>query len=415
MNPHTPRFAMNLRLAYTHLRLRRAFIVLCIAVTFNIALWAAGIWFFLTEFGFKTINAGLIANIMLALVAAIALLGWIFSRAFTISNYKYNGLKLFLQSHYADAEASFRKAMVAAENLAAADPIRGDILTQLSAVARALGNFDDAEQFGQRAVACQELAWGDDHPYTAAALEELAATNDRIARYSAARSLLERAVKIREAGQRRDPSAYTACLRSLGELWCRTENWEQADLCFRRVFEVIQRILLAPPEQLVIASDQSLVYVHLNRLDEADAVIQAGLAVAEKNPQPHGLPIAYCLSRLAYVRRFQERFEEAETIVRQSMAIVQKAAPANRLALNGDLHLLGVILRHQSRWAEAEECFRETLQLRDEYLAPEDLAIARVLEDYAELLELMGRAEEAHTNAHRALQIREFHSPFRIV
>ena len=142
---------------------------------------------------------------------------------------------------------------------------------------------------------------------------------------------------------------------------------------------------------------------------------ESALERAEHEPAPLRMPVAYALHQLAYVRRFQERFEEAEDQLRRAMAIVQEAAPDNAMVLHGYLHLLGVILRYQSRWAEAEDCFRETLRLREEYCAPEDLAVARVLEDYAEILELMNRMEEAHAMEHRAKQIRDFHSPFRIV
>jgi tetratricopeptide (TPR) repeat protein len=290
------------------------------------------------------------------------------------------------------------------------------VLALLTQVAMKQGNYDDAEAFGRDWRDAEERAWGSDHPRTAQAMEELAEIYDLIARHHQARPLLGSALRIREAHQQGQPAEYAQCLDALGSLWCRLDRYELAEPYFRKAYEITVRSLNnASPSNFAIVGHLSMACVHTEKIDEAETLAQHALAWAEKHPEPALMPVAYCLSQLAYVRRFQDRFEEAEELLRRGMAIVQQAVPGNAMVLHGDLHLLGVIMRYQSRWAEAEECFREVLRLRQQYCAPEDLSIARVLEDYADLLELMGRTDEAGVHQNHAKQIRDFHSPFRLV
>ena len=326
------------------------------------------------------------------------------------------GEKACQQGQYAEAEEHYRQAWGLAQHLAENDPCRGRIIKRLTELTRLRGNYDDAESFGRYWICSEELAWGEGHPHALCAVQELAELYDQIARHRLARPLLETVLKAREAHQQEEPMEFVRCLLGMGGHWCRVECYPKAEPYLRQALAIVQeRLDSGCPERLCTAVNLSLVCAHLNKLDEAELLMQSALELAEKNPEPALLPVAYCLSGLAYVYRFQERFEEAEELLRRSMAIVQRALPLQPLALHGDWHMLGVVLRYLSRWAEAEECFLQALRLREEYLAPEDLAIARVLENYAELLELMGRAEEAHAHEHRAHQIRDFHSPFRTV
>jgi len=57
------------------------------------------------------------------------------------------------------------------------------------------------------------------------AQEALAAIYDRIARYGQARSLLERALPVREARQKEQPLELAMCLNALAELRCRVERF----------------------------------------------------------------------------------------------------------------------------------------------------------------------------------------------
>ena len=169
------------------------------------------------------------------------------------------------------------------------------------------------------------------------------------------------------------------------------------------------------PRLLPLLVNRSESLSSLNLLDEADALMVETLALARKIAPPHSWSIASCYYQLAEIRQRQGRHQEAEETVRRAIAIIQEINPSQEVVWHDEAHLLGDILKSQGRWLEAEESYRSALHFREQYLAPEDLATARVLESYAELLNLMDRYDEAHDFAHRAKQIRDFHSPFRIV
>jgi tetratricopeptide (TPR) repeat protein len=365
---------------------------------------------------------------LIAIILRIDWLCWIIAPAFLIVLivaftprfmcrwHEAHGARELSLNQPSNAEKRYRMALQWAESIGLDSLWVNRILEQLVQVARKQGSYDDAEAFARDWLLAEQRAYGNDHPRAAHAMEQLAEIYNHIARHHQARPLLEDALRVREAHQQKQPAEYVRCLDALGSLWCRLERFDLAEPFFRKAVAVVQQ---NPdhdsPDSFAAASGLSTVCVHLDKVAEADALAQSALTLAEENPEPASLPVAFCLSQLAYVRRFQDRFEEAEELLRRAMDIVKRAVPNHAMLTHGDLHLLGVILRYQSRWAEAEECFQEVLRLRQEYCAPEDLSIARVLEDYADLLELMGRLDEAAMHQNHAKQIRDFHSPFRLV
>jgi tetratricopeptide (TPR) repeat protein len=92
---------------------------------------------------------------------------------------------------YTEAIAHANNAWEHAKFLRPNDPLYGMTLENLTRVARAQGNYDDAESFGKKWVWVSEQAWGPDHPkiiYPIAALAEIYLD---IARFAEAKPLLE--------------------------------------------------------------------------------------------------------------------------------------------------------------------------------------------------------------------------------
>lgn len=352
--------------------------------------------------------------VVMGLIVLIVFTAFFNRQSIAFDTKHYRGKSALASGDLALGEKWLREALTCADGFALDDPRRGETLHELAHVAHRQGHYDDAEIFAQQAAHATDRSWGPDHPKAAHAVEFLAEIYCAIARYAQAKPLLEEAIRRRETIAQ--PIDLAKSLNSAGEFWLDLERPDKAEPHLRRALDLVKQYLIPNAHQrLPIVINLCEACTDLQKLDEAEQLAHEAMALAHKIRRPHSWSIASSLYQLADVRRAQGRPVEAEEIVRRAIAIIEEIRTSTSAVCHDELHLLGDVLRAQGRWAEAEECYLKTLSFRDEYLAPEDLATARILEDYAELLELMNRGEEAHAFEHRAKQIREFHSPFRIV
>jgi tetratricopeptide (TPR) repeat protein len=321
------------------------------------------------------------------------------------------------RGRYAEAETLLREAMILAEALGPPDdPCRAEVLKNWTLLARMQGDYDRAESYCQQWLGVQEKAWGLQHPRTLDVLEELAEIYLEIAHYSQARDVLQRALQGRTAHENTAPVPLAVCQGMLGKLWIQLGRFDQAEPYFRQALSLLRPYRVSRPrEWRATVLNLADCCTQLGAIDEAGRLCQKALEQAQRLEGQESIAVASCLHQLASIRHALKLLEQAEEIVRRSLSMLHKLREDNRLLQRKGLQLLATILRDQGKWAEAEACYRESLQLCEQYLAPIHPVMASVLEEYAVLLERMGRDEEAQNCQQRAKQIRDFHSPFRLV
>jgi tetratricopeptide (TPR) repeat protein len=251
------------------------------------------------------------------------------------------------------------------------------------------------------------------HTSTILAMESLADLYLDIARCSEARTLLEKALQARKVTGSGNSRDYARCLDLLGCAWMMIGRFDKAEPLLREAFEVT-RSLRAPVcrQSLDIIRHLVRAWIRSGRLDEAVPLshrVQEWIASEDLGT----LDAASGLVCIAEVRLAQERFHDAELSSREALTFANELN--HPLLLRDSLTVLGATLRDQQKWGEAEACFRQAYALCEEYLAPEHPATAAVLEHLVLLLERTGRSDEAEGWAHHARQIREFHSPLRLL
>jgi tetratricopeptide (TPR) repeat protein len=410
-----PRMIMTLRHFLTQLRLRRGIIAALLRIAARLGvlfiLAPAVVLAFLGVPGREWFTGIAIAYV--ALTLAIHVLAWINRPAMMVWDDMVAGLQALRGGDYAEADDQFRAALAKAKAFRADDPVCGEILGYLAATARWQGNYDDAEQFGLRAVLAQELAWGPDAAPTIAAQRFLAGVYLDIARYAQAQAQLESALTSLGSGASVE---LVGCLNDLARSWAEQGQYSRAEPYLRRALEMVHRLRIDDtPAGVAVIHNLASACARQARFDEAEALIHAFLQQSDKSFGPDSQIVAGTLYQLALIRFLQQRCEEAEPIARRALAIREKIAGANMLALAAHLMLLGRILTRLGKLDEAEALLREALHAREEFLAPEHPLTAESFEAYAEVLKEQGRMIEAGEYVQRAGQIRDFHSPLRVI
>jgi tetratricopeptide (TPR) repeat protein len=418
---------MKLRINRAYFRRRRgdiAALTVVVSFWFGIVLMFVGLYWMIdlfeaTRWGDRPNSGGSICFVATFGEALIlfSILLYTYSRSTIIFIAKLgHGLLAYQQGRYVEADYHAREAWQYAELLAPDDPFRGRVLEQLCCTSRLLGNYDDAEQFGLQWISAEERSWGKGDSHSTAAVLEVAAMYLDIARYSQVKSLLQEKIVALNLDPEQNPQVVALCQILMARMWSDLDHDNEAHACALRAFEIVRK----HPEQtskiaLQAILDFAVGCAILGKLDEAEAIMRAEYKLIRQKVAPRAWQIAYCMICFARLRYCQERYAEAEKLNREALAIVSDLYKSNGPWQCTLWHGLANSLAMQEKSAEADACYGMALVMCDEVYAPEHPYIARLLEDYADLLERLGRYEEARQHQHHAQQIRDFHSPFRIL
>lgn len=102
------------------------------------------------------------------------------------------------EGRYAEAEKSYRLALVKAEKLGAKDPRLAKSLIDLAVLLQKKGNYAEAERLCRRALEIYQVALGPSHSNVAATLNHLAALSWDQGRFAECEELCKQALSIEE-------------------------------------------------------------------------------------------------------------------------------------------------------------------------------------------------------------------------
>jgi len=148
----------------------------------------------------------------------------------------------------------------------------------------------------------------------------------------------------------------------------------------------------------------------LGWLDEADVLLQEGLAIRRKLPGDQRADIALQISRLGSIREKQDKTAEAEKLLMESVATFREVDAPEGLAWT--LQALGYLFLKEGKSARAEEAMKESLTIQRS-LYPENPGVLRNgLLALAGVLTREGKLAEAESAARSAIAIQSTRPSF---
>ncbi|PYK96137.1 MAG: serine/threonine protein kinase [Verrucomicrobia bacterium] len=148
----------------------------------------------------------------------------------------------------------------------------------------------------------------------------------------------------------------------------------------------------------------------LGWLDEADVLLQEGLAIRRKLPGDQRADIAGQISRLGSIREKQDKTAEAEKLLMESVATFREVDAPEGLAWT--LQALGYLFLKEGKSARAEEAMKESLTIQRS-LYPENPGVLRNgLLALAGVLTREGKLAEAESAARSAIAIQSTRPSF---
>jgi tetratricopeptide (TPR) repeat protein len=287
-------------------------------------------------------------------------------------------------------------------------PDTATALANLAATYGSLGQHAEALPLEQRALAVTEAALGPDHPDTAIGLGNLAMTYWSLGRHGEALPLEQRALAVTEAALGPDHPSTANRLSNLAATYGSLGRHGEALPLEQRALAVTEAALGPDhPSTAVILDNLGGTYVSLGRHGEALLLRQRALAVTEAALGPDHPSTATVMANLAFTYGSLGRPGEALPLERRALAVAEAALgpdhPDTAVMLGNLAETYGSLGRH----GEALPLQQRALAVTEAALGPDHPSTAIRLANLAGTYGALGRHGEALPLQQRALAVTE--------
>lgn len=237
------------------------------------------------------------------------------------------------------------------------------------------------------------------HPDVEAELRStLGSTYLKLGEYDRAESMTREALRLRQAvfgkSDERVAESQTDLARALINRR-RGDDCVEAERLLRQALATLQD----RPKQADLALAQTLgllgsALIWLNQFPEAEVRLRESLAMRRQILGDHPLSASSCYN-LAVVLERENRLKDAEAAIQEGLAIQKKVFGGEHPDIADSLGVLANILQRQGKTYEAEQACRQALEMRRQLLPPEHPMVLVSVRKLAEILRAQTREAEA--------------------
>jgi serine/threonine-protein kinase len=287
--------------------------------------------------------------------------------------------------------------------------VRADMLHTLGRVYHALGSQARARALLEQAIGLQR-GFADDRASLARSLPELGAVDRDDSQLDRAVELARESVHV--AGD--DPRVAAPALHGLGIALSMHDagDYTEGVGVFDRAIAAYRRV--SPADVLAIAeaqADRAGLYLHLGRLDEAEAAFRASLDVMAPRLGDHAPDVTAVLYNLARLQEQRGEYASSAANFARVIAAETRVFGADRVDVAIDRTRLAYVQHEQGERAKAATTFAAALGVLRAKLPADHKRIAENLMGYAETLLELERVDEGSRAIEEALRILSAHFP----
>jgi len=230
----------------------------------------------------------------------------------------------------------------------------------------------------------------------------------REGRFTEARPLMLRAIKIREQVSGPDDLKVAVVLENLSMSYIQTGDYASAEPLELRVLEIKEKAFAQDsPEWADALRTLGVFYYDKGDHLKAEDLIQKALVVFEKAQQPKSIVIASALSYLGNIHYARSDYGKSESYYRRSLAIREKLLGPDDFHLTESLGAIGSVAYDAGEYAKAEAAFGRALTLSEDHFGSEHTNLTGSLNNLATLYSTKGDYAKAEVFYRRALSIHE--------
>lgn len=184
----------------------------------------------------------------------------------------------------------------------------------------------------------------------------------------------------------------------------RSGQYKEAETHFRKCLKEAETFGEKDPRLAKALGNLSVLYLQLNKFDEAEALTSRSLALYRRAHGSEHIKVANALNSLAGILQRKGKFKQSEETFKEAIAIAEKLESGSS-AVAAYRNNLANLLSQLGRDAESAPLYRATLALREKVLGPDHPQVAESSANLGMLLQRLGKLEEAEKLIARAIEI----------
>ena len=260
-----------------------------------------------------------------------------------------------------------------------------------------------AESLFRQASEIVKKALGENHPYYATSLNNLALLylvqgDDR-----RAEPLCRQALEIQRKLLGENHPDYARSLNNLASLYRNQGDYRRAEPLFRQASEIYKNAHHS--EYATSLNNLAERYLAQGDYARAEPLIRQVSEIVKKAPGENHPDYANSLTGLASLYHSQGDYRQAEPLIRQASEILKKALGENHPEYATSLHNLALLYRDQGDNRQAEPLFRQALEIRKKALGENHPDYADSLDNLAALYYVQGDYRRAEPLFRQAVEI----------
>lgn len=232
-------------------------------------------------------------------------------------------LTSYEESDYASANRLAEQLLAAVRRQLPDDPeVMAYALYYLGAARRASGQYVEAEESLEQAIAIAQRAFGKTED-VAEGMVELGAAYSESGRFEEADAILRQALGIFRRA--RNNEGILSAQYSLAYLYMQQGRYAEADVLFTQALELGERVLGRDDPALGYVLDSLVdLYLYQGRVDAAAPLAERSYNIRRRSVGPDHIEYGTCLWTRAWVNAEQKRYADAEALYKQALVILNK-------------------------------------------------------------------------------------------
>jgi tetratricopeptide (TPR) repeat protein len=280
-------------------------------------------------------------------------------------------------------------------------------LDKLAIVHAARGDYAEAEDLHERALALKLASLGEGHPDVATTLNNLAAMHQSRAAWAAAEPLHVRALAIREQTLGAEHPDVAMSLANLGVVADATGRYDAALALHERALAIRERALGAGhPEVAGSLNNLANVREAMGEHAAAAALFERALAIQERELGPEHPDVATSLANLALVCMATGDRPRARSLQERALAIREQRFGPDHPEVAASLDNLGLVLAGDGELDRARAMHERAVAIRERTLGAEHPDLASSLNNLGQVHARLGSTAEAERLFERSRSIR---------
>ncbi|MCH8980108.1 MAG: tetratricopeptide repeat protein, partial [Armatimonadetes bacterium] len=284
--------------------------------------------------------------------------------------------------------------------------IEASIRATLGSTYRELGEYAAAEPHLERARLLRRREFGEEHPATLHAMNNLAILYLRQGRYGEAVALFVETLESRKRVLGDEHLDTLASMNNLANLYLRQGRYDQAEPLYVTTLEIQKRVM--GEEHLAMlypVNNLAILYYRQGRYDEAEPLYVKTLEIrkrvlGEEHPRTLG-----SMQNLASLYVDQGRYDEAERLNVKTLEIQKRVLGEEHSDTLSSMSNLASLYMRQGRYGEAEPLSVKTLETEKRVLGEGHPDTLKSMNNLAVLYQDQGRYNEAEPLYVKTLEI----------